>query len=272
MIMIKLGHKYYSNELTRALGVSFFVSILGVVFSILFDSWNDFLSAMNGNVNNAYTVSYFFMNSAYGGVCRSYFLPIFAAIPYAASFSDEQNSGAFSSIIFRKGKMRYAVCKFLVNALVGGIVVSSAIIILMILLSSVLPMGTELIADNSTDKSYMFHLWYAFNQPFTYALIEIANGFLIGMLWASCAIVVSTAIQNKLVIIVSPYLTSFILTHTLRLTRLRPDWRLDYWLTGRYLIKSSIYTLFLSTVAIFLICFVMGKLFVHKVYKIMRQE
>lgn len=68
-------------ESMRAMNVGEFLGVIGVILSICFDSWNDLVRAF---VNQNGCVHYFFWNSAYGGVCRIYLLPVFAAFPYAA--------------------------------------------------------------------------------------------------------------------------------------------------------------------------------------------
>lgn len=75
--------KVFAVEMKRAINIGWIISILGVCFSICFDSWNDLMRALTSHTGS---IHYFFWNSSWGGVCRTYFLPIFAAIPFATSF------------------------------------------------------------------------------------------------------------------------------------------------------------------------------------------
>ncbi len=80
--------RVFINEWKRAINISAVIAIIGVMFCICFDSWNDLISAMQSG-NSVWCVYYFTSNSAFGGMCRKYILPVFATLPFAASFCEE---------------------------------------------------------------------------------------------------------------------------------------------------------------------------------------
>lgn len=113
--------KVFAVEMKRAINIGWIISILGVCFSICFDSWNDLMRALTSHTGS---IHYFFWNSSWGGVCRTYFLPIFAAIPFATSFCKEYKNHSLSFIVSREGKKRYCTVKYVINALCGGVTVA----------------------------------------------------------------------------------------------------------------------------------------------------
>ena len=94
--------RVFINEWKRAINISAVIAVIGVMFCICFDSWNDLVSAMQSG-NAVWCVYYFISNSAFGGMCRNYILPVFAALPFAASFYEERNSRAVAYIASRDG-------------------------------------------------------------------------------------------------------------------------------------------------------------------------
>ena len=100
--------KVFAVEMKRAINIGWIISILGVCFSICFDSWNDLMRALTSHTGS---IHYFFWNSSWGGVCRTYFLPIFAAIPFATSFCKEYKNHSLSFIISRAFSHFYNIKK-----------------------------------------------------------------------------------------------------------------------------------------------------------------
>ncbi len=247
-------------ELKRAMNFRIILGVMGVIFCICFDSWNDLLGAFRGNVGN---VHYFFWNSAYGGVCREYFLPVFSAIPFAVSFCKEYNENVFPFIVSREGKTGYCIMKYVANALCGGVVVACGTLILFILLAARMPIANMTSLDVASEVR--LHFWISMHDPFLYGVVEVVNGFLTGLLWSSIALSVSGYIPNTFVVIMSPYLMSFVLVHTFRLTGIDSAYWFTKWLTGYSVIGSSVKTMGLSVVVILTILGILGVLFTKKV-------
>ena len=146
--------KVFAVEMKRAINIGWIISILGVCFSICFDSWNDLMRALTSHTGS---IHYFFWNSSWGGVCRTYFLPIFAAIPFATSFCKEYKNHSLSFIVSREGKKRYCTVKYVINALCGGVTVAIGTGVLLLALSFVLPMADSTFQDAVV--SDRFHAW-----------------------------------------------------------------------------------------------------------------
>ena len=69
--------RVFINEWKRAINTGTVIAVIGVMFCICFDSWNDLVSAMQSG-NSVWCVYYFTSNSAFGGMCRKYIVPVFA--------------------------------------------------------------------------------------------------------------------------------------------------------------------------------------------------
>lgn len=248
--------KVFAVEMKRTMHIGWLIGILGVCFSICFDSWNDlmgFLTAGSGSVH------YLFWNSSWGGVCRAYFLPIFSALPFATSFCKEYKNHSLSFIVAREGKKSYCTVKYLVNAVCGGLTVAMGIALLLGGLSFILPVASPDFQDALVSER--FHAWLAFYHPFLYGLTEVWSGFLIGILWSSVALCVSIYISDPFVVMVSPYFFSFFLIQAYRICRVNDRYRLDKLLTGNVIIESSLHTLLICTISVFLIVILLGILF-----------
>lgn len=248
--------KILTAELKRAINIGWMISIFGVCFAICFDSWNDLINALTSRAGN---VHYFFWNSSLGGACRTYFLPIFAAVPFATSFCKEYKLHVLPFIVSREGKRKYCIVKYIVNALCGGLVVVIAVATLLLLLSTVLPIADTTLQDVLVSER--FHAYVAINHPFEYGLIEIFSAFLTGILWSSVALCVSVYIPDPFVVLVSPYFISFVSTQMYRIFHIADRYRLDKLLTGNVIIHSSSYTVLICTVIVVIIVFLLGFLF-----------
>ena len=244
--------RIFAAELKRAVNYRWIISIIGVLFSICFDSWNDLI---NGITSKTGYVHYIFWNSSWGGVCRSYFLPIFAALPFALSFCAEYKSHSFPYILSRESKKNYCMIKYIVNALCGGAVVGIATALLLFLLSSVFPMVDERYYVEDIQIFDRMHMWSALHHPAQYICIEILSGFLRGVLWSSVALCVSVYLTDAMVVLASPYIISFMVVQAYRLFRIDDTYRLDKLLTGNMIIKSSVYTVGICTICVALITF-----------------
>lgn len=248
--------KVFAAEMKRAMNIGWIISILGICFSICFDSWNDLIRAMESHTGN---VHYFFWNSSWGGACRTYFLPIFAAIPFAASFCQDYKSHALPFIVSREGKKTYCTVKYIINVLCGGLTVAIATGVLIVLLLAVFPMSDP--SYQEAVVSERFHAWIAVNHPVAYAFVEIWSGFLSGMLWSGIAICISVYIEDSFVVLISPYFVSFLISQVYRIFSIEDTYRLDKLLTGNMIIHSSVVTIGICTIVVLPIVMVLGTFF-----------
>ena len=257
--------KVFWAEFRRSMNIWFIIGIMGVAFSICFDSWNDLVSGLQ---NHSGYVHYFFWNSAFGGMCRSYLLPIFATLPFATSFCAERKCKSVAYIASREGRIQYGVVKYIVNFVSGGFVVALGTGLVLVLLSMVFPMASSEISDAQTAD--IFHDWLAVHRPMGYCLLQICLGFFRGMIWSSIALLVSVYIEDMFVVTVSPYVGSFAFVHFCRLMRIDNNFRLDMILKGRSVIHSSQQTVVIALISVMAIVFIVGVVFVRKMERGLR--
>ena len=246
-------------ELKRAINWTWIVSILGVALCICFDSWNDLIIGLK---NKTGYVHYFFWNSAYGGMCRSYLLPVFATIPFARSLCYERDCNAQSFIIVRQGKNRYGISKFVINALCGGGVVALGTTLLLLGLHMVFPMTNGDYSD--AEVTAVFHMWEALHYPVHYCIIEVGLGFCRGVIWSSVALLVSTYTRDAFIVTLSPYFISYMTVQICRILKIKDEYRLDLLLIGRVVLKSSYHTLFIGCVCTVILTMMIGGAFIWK--------
>lgn len=246
-------------EFRRAINIWCVLGIFGVAFSICFDSWNDLL--INLENNNGY-VHYFFWNSAYGGMCRNYLLPVFATFPFAASLCNERKGKAVAYIVSREGRKRYGFAKYFVNAVSGGAVVAIGTALVLGVLLIQFPMTNSEFQD--VQVADLFHDWAAVHRPMEYCMVQIGLGFFRGIIWSSIALLISVYIQDPFVVTVSPYVGNYAFVHMSRLMQFDDRYRFDMILLGRSVIRSSLNTVAIAFIGTMSIAIIVGIVFVRK--------
>ena len=123
--------RVFINEWKMVINISTVIAIIGVMFCICFDSWNDMTGAIQSG-NTVWCVYYFTSNSAFGGMCRKYILPVFAVLPFSASFCEERRNRAVAYIVSREGMRRYGAVKYMVNILMSGLAVAFGTVLLIL--------------------------------------------------------------------------------------------------------------------------------------------
>ena len=226
--------RVFINEWKRTLNTGTVIAIIGVMFCICFDSWNDLAGAMQSG-STVWCVYYFMSNSAFGGMCRNYILPVFAALPFASSFCEERNSRAVAYIASREGMRRYGSVKYVVNILTGGLVVALGTALLILLLRMRFQMTSDEYeaVDGAAD---LFHKWLAVHDPLRYCMAEAFLGFMRGMIWAGASMLMSLYLTDRFVITMFPFLVSYVVVWIIQILSLDADWRFDQILIGMTLI------------------------------------
>lgn len=255
--------KIFANEWKRVINIRFVLAIIGVMFCICFDSWNDLINAMQ-NDNDSWSVYYFMSNSAFGGMCRNYLLPVFATLPFAASFCEERNSKAVSYIAFREGRRKYGAVKYMVTIISGGLVVALGTILLFFVLRTRMQIADASCVASISDASDLFHKWLAVYHPIRYCMTETLLGFMRGMVWSGISILVSLYLTDSMVIMMFPFLGSYVVVRVCQMLSLNANWRFDYILIGRTVIKNSEYTLMIASTVSCVLVFLIGCVFVRK--------
>ena len=261
--------RVFINEWKRAINTSASIAIIGVMFCICFDSWNDLISAMQSG-NTVWCVYYFMSNSAFGGMCRNYILPVFAALPFAASFCEERNSRIVAYIASREGMRRYGTVKYIVNILTGGLVVAFGTVLLILFLRIRLQMTSDYYEASVESAADLFHKWLAVYYPDRYCMTEAALGFMRGMIWAGASMFVSLYLRDRFVITMFPFLGSCVIIRVSQIISLDADWRFDQILIGRTVIRDSGYTVMVAAIVSGILVFLMGVCFTEKLVKGLR--
>lgn len=256
--------KIFACEWKRAMNFGIILAMIGVAFCLCFDSWNELIHAMKSR-DSSLCVYYFMENSAFGGMCRTYILPIFATLPFAASFCEERKSKAVAFIASREGMQRYSAVKYIVNAIIGGLTVALGTALFIMLLRTKLQMTSDYYETAAVAD--VFHKWLAINHPFWYCLAELALGFMRGMLWASVAMFVSLYMEDKFVITMFPFLGSYVIVRASQLLLIDNNCRFDFILIGRTVIKNSGYTLIIAAIISAVLVSIIGYIFTKKMVR-----
>lgn len=258
--------RVFANEWKRAMNFGFLAAVIGVAFCICFDSWNDMVNAMQTG-NTCWCVYYFTRNSSFGGMCNMYILPVFATLPFAASFCEERNSKAVAYIASREGMRRYGVVKYIVNVLAGGLAVACGTVLLILFLRTRLQMTSDYYEASVFGVADVFHQWLAVHHPVRYCIAEAALGFMRGMIWAGASMLVSLYMTDRLVITMFPFLGSYVIVRGSQLLSLDADWRIDFLLIGRTVIRDSGHTVMIAAIVSGVLVFVMGCVFTKKIVR-----
>lgn len=258
--------RIFANEWKRAMNLSFIAAMLGVAFCICFDSWNDLVNAMQSG-NSVWCVYYFTSNSAFGGMCRNYILPVFATLPFAASFCEERNSKAVAYIASREGMRRYGAVKYMVNVIVGGLVVALGTVLLIMFLSIRLQMTSDYYETSVSGAADAFHNWLAVYHPIRYCMTEAALGFMRGMIWTGASVFVSLYMTDRLVVTMFPFLGSYVMVRVSQMLALDDNWRFDYILIGRTVIRDSGHTVMIAAIVSGVLVLLMGCVFTNKMVR-----
>lgn len=261
--------RVFINEWKRAINTSTVIAIIGVVFCICFDSWNDLVNAMQSG-NTIWCVYYFTSNSAFGGMCRNYILPIFAVLPFATSFCEERNSKMVAYIASREGMRRYGTVKYIINILMGGLVVAFGTVLLILFLRMRFQMTSDYYEESVAGTADLLHKWLAVHYPVRYCMTEAALGFMRGMIWAGASMFVSLYLTDRLVIMMFPFLGSYVIVRISQILSLDANWRFDQILIGKTVIRDSGYTVMIAAIVSGILVFLMGVCFTEKLVKGLR--
>ena len=261
--------RVFKAEWKRAISLSFFVSIAGVIFCLCFDSWNELLNAMiSGNPH--YSVYYFMSNSAYGGMCRNYILPIFSAIPFSTSLCEERRDKAVAYISSKEGRLTYSVVKYMVCIIIGGLTVALGTALFILILRARLGIVDVSATFTYTDRADIFNKWIAVYKPVTYCLVEIILGFMRGMIWGGIALFLSIYVADGLVVVMFPFLGSYALTRVEKLLNIDDNYRITYILTGRSVLGNSVRSVMIAGIVSVLLVVALGILYVKRMIKGLR--
>ncbi len=100
--------RVFINEWKRAINTGTVIAVIGVMFCICFDSWNDLVSAMQSAIaSGVYTI---YEQFRFRRMCRKYIVPVFATLPFAASFCEKERAGG-CVYCFQRGNAEIRRCE-----------------------------------------------------------------------------------------------------------------------------------------------------------------
>ncbi len=249
----------WAADLKRALGFPLLSAVLAVIVGFLFDNYSDlkFLASKQGREN--LSVFYYYFNSvSFGGMFSTYLFALIAALPFAAEYAEERQSGMALYLVSRSGVSHYGISKMLTAAIAGGLALCLGSIIFVAALSTQLPLVRP--SDLVEHAGLPYDALLASGGGIRYFLAAWYLLFLTGALWASAAMCVSAFAPDRYVVIASPFLLCFLTVQFARLFRIPDAARLDMLLVGRAQWGSEMVSLLLAGTVIAL--FVAGLTFV----------
>ena len=145
------------------------------------------------------------------------FIPIIAALPYIPLFLDERNSGLIRSCIYRTGKLRYYLSKFVSSLIGGGCAIALGYMIFGVLIFFLFPSKNEY----SVNLSQMYDcvitncgsssLTSIYNKFGEIAIIipQILSMFLYGAIATLPAFILSSLLRNKYLLMCIPFILKY---------------------------------------------------------------
>lgn len=244
-----MSNKTFRNTLAadfkRALRLPMLFAVLAVIIGFIFDNYNDLkLLAFEQGRKNLSVFYYHFNSVSFGGMFSTYLFSLIAALPFAAEYAAERQSGMALYLVSRSGVKNYGISKMLTAAIAGGLALCLGSMIFVAVLSTQLQLvrPSDLVEhaglpyysllSSGDGIQYFFAAWYLL--------------FLTGALWASAAMCVSAFAQDRYVVIASP-------VQFARLLRIPNAVRLDMLLIGRAQWGSEIVSLLLAGTVIALL-------------------
>ena len=159
---------------------------------------------------------------------------------------------------------------YIVNILIGGLVVAFGTVLLILFLRMRFQMTSDYYETSVESAADLFHKWLAVHSPVRYCMTEAALGFMRGMIWAGASMFVSLYVRDRFVITMFPFLGNYVLIRVSQILSLNADWRLDHILIGRTVIRNSGYTVVAAAIASSILVFLMGVCFTKKLVKGLR--
>ncbi|RYL87305.1 hypothetical protein [Sporolactobacillus sp. THM19-2] len=133
--------------------------------------------------------------------------PLLASLAYADAYAEDFNTGFIKNIVTKMNKRKYLFVRYLVNYCVGGFVAVFPLIFNFLGEMTAFPLiennyyfGMNLV----TDLSFFPQLYY--QHPILYLLVRLLLLFLLGGVLASIGLAFSTAVKNRYIALVFPFL------------------------------------------------------------------
>ncbi len=139
-----------------------------------------------------------------------YLLPMIAVLPFGLSYIKEKKTGLVKNIFLRTDRKKYVNRKFITNFFAGGV---SAMYIPLLSLLVVLPFfkiqSPYCIGEGGFNSSTLCELYY--KNTLLFVVIFLLLYFMVGGLFASISLTVSTFSRNRLTIFLTPFFIALLI-------------------------------------------------------------
>lgn len=186
-----------SLDRRRAFGPWFFVAI-AAHFALYFNDASFFVLDPSGDALAAFT-----MAGSMGMV--TYIMPLFAALPFAAGFCADWNSGFAGPAAMRSGNQRYLLSKIKACALSGGLAPAIATLLFILMLNFKFPTSADFmeICADADPFNHVLKMGLPLGLIFYYTGV-VAMQFLAGACWATAGLAFSAFCPNVLLTLCVP--------------------------------------------------------------------
>ena len=170
------------------------------------------LSDNNVNIPVSYLgVSLFVRWIAVNGISLGnrifYFLwPVFAAIPFGWSYSQDKRSGLYTQLVVRSGTKTYFFSKYLAVFISGGLAVSIPVLLNLLINATICPYYIPNVMDFLVavfDGSFMSKLFYT--HPWVHGLVWCGVDFLFGGVTACLCFLVGSRLRLQVMVMLTPF-------------------------------------------------------------------
>lgn len=208
---------YIKSELKRAI---FSKSSLITFLATLIILAVGFLAIVfiNGNFEfNFYKKFYdsfdiFLLTRAFGRASiLSLVAPLLAVLVFSNSYLQDKDSGFLKLIYTRMNKKKYIISRIFVNAISSGVIISTALVVILIFISLIFGIKTN------PDSHFQVMGSYAFlyeKSKWIYVIFIIILSFVFNAIFATLSLGISPFINNKYLSILSPFFI-YVLSTTL---------------------------------------------------------
>lgn len=197
--------------------------LLSCVFAICDIIQNIYYKSINVNDFSVFEKWMGTSNETFGALSFYWFFPILASLPYAWTMCDELHSGYAMQVFIRTSKKDYIISKIVSSFMSGGIVISCALILDILLLTMIdrtyFPQPNDLISS-IWSGSFCSALYY------THPVVFVAVWTCIEFLWGGVIAVLCCSLgffmKNKVVLLSSMmliYVSEAILSEFLTIKR-----------------------------------------------------
>lgn len=224
-------NKSINQELKKALFSRNFNICIIITFLLCFtskatsESDSQYLSVINIILTKDadFVMSFFNLNTinvfqSGAGSWLRMFIPIVAALPVIPLFCDERSGGAIRNSIVRQGKLRYNLSKCFSAVISAGLAVMIGYALFGIVISFIFPppsyyprYDSEFIINSFKEPSnFALHKLFEKCGFVTVILAQLMQMFLYGAVSVIPAMVLSSIVKNKYIIMCVPFLIKYV--------------------------------------------------------------